>query len=119
MKNKKIVLAIVEKIEKAHIVVKYKDNLYTIKSHQISDYTVNLFEYFIVGKVYKFCLIDNRYLSYKAVRPKLLKNKKAPMPTISGSKTLEKNLLNFIRFQKMKAHQKREKKSKTQSQTKL
>lgn len=96
MKNKKIVLCLIEKIEKNKIVVKYRNTLYNVMANQISDYEVDLFEYFVIGKSYKFCLINNKFLSYKAIRPKLLKNKKYPMPTMSGSKNLEIYLLSLI-----------------------
>lgn len=98
MKNKKIVLCQINSIEKDKITVKYKNEIYTVLANQVSDYPVDLFEYFIVGKAYKFCLYGKKQLSYKAIRPKLLKNKKFPMPTMSGSKNLEKYLLESIGY---------------------
>lgn len=98
MKNKKIVLCLVDQINKDYIVVKYKNVLHQVPAENISDYDVDLSNYFEVGKSYKFCLINNKYLSYKAIRPKLLKNKNYPMPTMSGVKNLEKYLLESIGY---------------------
>lgn len=98
MKNKKIVLCQIENIEKNHIIIKYKNVSYKCPASQVSDYEVDLFEYFVIGKAYKFCLINNKYFSYKAIRPKLLKNKKFPMPTMSGVKNLERYLLESIGY---------------------
>lgn len=98
MKNKKIVLCQIENIEKNYITVKYCNVSYKVPASQVSDYEVDLFEYFVIGKAYKFCLINNKYLSYKAIRPKLLKNKKFPMPTMSGVKNLEKYLLESVGY---------------------
>lgn len=98
MKNKKIVLCQINTIDKEKITVKYKNEIYTVPASQVSDYPVDLFEYFIIGKSYKFCLLSKKTLSYKAIRPKLLKNKNYPMPTMSGSKNLEKYLLESIGY---------------------
>lgn len=97
IKNKKIVLCKIVKIKNTFIIAKYKNHNYMCPASEISDYTVDLFSYFQIGKSYKFLLIDNKYLSYKAIRPKLLKNKNAPMPTISEAKNLEKYLLKIIK----------------------
>lgn len=96
MKSKKIILCKIIEIKKTFVVVKYKNQIYKCPASQISDYPVNLFSYFQIGKSYKFLLIDETYLSYKAIRPKLLKNRKEPIPTISGVKNLEKYLLKII-----------------------
>ncbi|MDE6894536.1 MAG: hypothetical protein K2J02_04120 [Malacoplasma sp.] len=96
IKNKKIIQCKITEIHSNYIVAENKDKKYICNESQISDFKVNLNEYFSVGKIYKFCLVNNKYISYKIVRPKLLKNKKAPIPTISGPKNLEKHLLNII-----------------------
>lgn len=96
IKNKKIVICKILEIEKTFIIAKYKNHNYKCPASQISDYPVDLFAYFEIGKSYKFLLIDEKYISYKAIRPKLLKNKNRPMSTISGAKNLEKYLLKII-----------------------
>ncbi|MBD5445772.1 MAG: hypothetical protein HDR31_00460 [Mycoplasma sp.] len=96
MKNKKIIICKVVEIEKTHIITKYKSCNYKCPASQVSDYPVDLFAYFEIGKNYKFLLVDDKYISYKAIRPKLLKNKNKPMSTISGVKNLEKYLLKII-----------------------
>lgn len=113
MKNIKVVLCLMEKINKDYVVVRYKNMPHKVYSNQISDYQVDLSEYFSVGKVYKFGLIGNKYLSYKAIRPKLLKNKSHTMPTMSGYKNLEVYLLEQIGYTKEQIEAKRKNKRKS------
>lgn len=101
MKNKKIIICKVIEIQKTFILTKYKNVCYKCPASQISDYPVDLFAYFQEGKSYKFLLTHDQhnqeFISYKAIRPKLLKNKNKPMPTMSGVKNLEKYLLELIK----------------------
>lgn len=97
MKSKKIVLCEVVEINNNYIKISYSGKVYRCFSNNISDYPVDLFKYFRVGNKYKFLLKDGLTFSYKDIRPKLLKNKKKPTPTISGVKNLEKHLLEIIK----------------------
>lgn len=102
VKNKKIILCKVVEIKDNYIVVEYKNNKYVCDANQVSDFEVDMYSYFTIGKVYKFCLINNKFISYKAVRPKLIKNKKYTMPTISGARTLENHLKEIINIEREK-----------------
>lgn len=97
MKNKKIVLCEVIEIKDDYIVAKYKNKNIKCPIKWISDYPVNLHTFFQVGNKYKFLLKYETHLSYKEIRPKLLKNKIGPTPTASGVRTLERMLLNELK----------------------
>lgn len=97
MKNKKIVLCKVVDINNNHIKISYNNKIYRCYSNYISDYPVDLNKYFTIGNSYKFLLKEGMIFSYKDIRPKLLKNKKRPTPTISGVKNLEKYLVEVIK----------------------
>lgn len=96
MKSEKIVIGEVTKIHQNYIEVLVDKSTYICTSKQISDYTVNIEKIFKVGNKYKFLMRNNKMISYKMLRPKLIKNKKFPMPTISGSKNLEKKLNSWL-----------------------
>lgn len=102
MKIEKIVVGEVIAIFTNKINVRINNNIFECDKKQVSDYPVNLFDFFKVGKIYKFLLINNKDISYKAIRPKLIKNKKYTMPTISDSKNLEKHLLNKLKNMSLK-----------------
>lgn len=95
-KNKKIILCKVIDIKDDCVVVDYKGETHVCPASQISDFKINTYEYFTIGKVYKFCLVNNKFISYKAIRPKLIKNKRHTMPTISGVRNLENHLKQII-----------------------
>lgn len=92
MKNERIVIGEVTKIHQNYIEVLIEKSTYICTSKQISDYNVQIDKVFKIGNKYKFLMRNNKMISYKMLRPKLIKNKKYPMPTISGSKNLEKKL---------------------------
>lgn len=102
VKNKKIILCKVLDIKKDHLVIEYKKEKHICDINQISDYSVDLYEFFKIGKTYKFCLVNNKFISYKAVRPKLIKNKRYILPTISGVRTLENHLKEIIKMEREK-----------------
>lgn len=102
MKLKKIITGKVIKIFENKIYVKVDKKIFECEKKQISDYPINIFQMFKVGNFYKFLLIDNETISYKEIRPKLIKNKKYIIPTISGSKNLEKFLLKKIKNMSLK-----------------
>lgn len=97
MKNKNIINCQVLAIKEDHIVVDHNGDTYTCLKSQISDYNVNLDKFFKIGYTYKFLLQLDNELSYKKLRPKLVKNKKKPMPTMSHYVNLEKKLLSEIK----------------------
>lgn len=97
MKSKKIVLGKVLEIRSNYVLVEYNNRTFKCYRASVSDYYTKLNVYFKVGQTYKFLLKDNAYLSYKELRPKLIKNKKRPIPTISGSKNLEKYLKESLK----------------------
>lgn len=95
--NKKIIMCKIIEIHSDYIEVKYRNKILTCSASSVSDYPVDLFAYFKKGNVYKFLLTDEDVISYKAIRPKLLKNKNKPTSTVSGAKNLEKHLLDVIK----------------------
>lgn len=99
-KNKKIITCEVIEINADHILIKNNENIYACHKSQVSDYAVNLKDYFTIRRFYKFCLINEKHISYKAIRPKLIKNKRVPMPTISGVRNLEIFLNTLIKNSK-------------------
>lgn len=101
-KIKKIINCEVIEIKTDYILIKHWDKTFVCHKSQVSDYPVDLNEYFLVGRWYKFCLINEKYISYKAIRPKLIKNKKVPMPTISGVRNLDFFLNTLIEKNKGK-----------------
>ncbi|MCF0217710.1 MAG: hypothetical protein HUJ42_01550 [Malacoplasma sp.] len=102
LKKRKIVSCKVVEIKENFIVVKYKNKLFNCPSNQISDFKVDLFEFFQLDKYYKFYFIDPKHISYKFIRPKLIKNKRHPIPTASGATNLEAHLKKLISMQKQK-----------------
>ncbi|WP_412032618.1 hypothetical protein [Malacoplasma muris] len=96
MKEEKIVTGVVTQVLEDKIVVNVDNTFYDCPLKMISDYPVDPFKFFTVGTRYRFLLINKSVISYKDLRPKLLKNRRKPIPTVSGSKNLEKHLLEII-----------------------
>ncbi len=100
---KKVVIGKVTSINKDDLVVLVNKTSFKCNKKDISDYNCNLDSMFTVNKRYKFIVLRNKdntvFLSYKIGRPKLIKNRNSPTPTISGFKNLSndmhKNLKNY------------------------
>ncbi|MGL5245992.1 MAG: hypothetical protein ACRC8C_00255 [Mycoplasmoidaceae bacterium] len=100
---KKVVIGKVTSIKKDELVVLVNNDSCICAKKDVSDYNCNLELMFTIDRRYKFLLLKNEnntvFLSYKAGRPKLLKNRTCPIPTISGFKNLandlHKNLKNY------------------------
>lgn len=97
MKEDKIVTGVVTNIFEDKIIVKVDNDSYECPLKMISDYDVDPFKFFSVGSSYRFLLTHLGVLSYKDLRPKLLKNRQKPIPTVSGSENLEKHLMDSIK----------------------
>lgn len=96
MNKYNVVLCTVTQINTDNIVLDYLGKEIICNEKQISDYKVDLFSFFTIGKKYNFTLSDGGEISYKKLRPKLIRNKKRPIPTISQHYNLEKNLLSLL-----------------------
>ncbi|MEG0992068.1 MAG: hypothetical protein RSE26_02540 [Malacoplasma sp.] len=96
MIDNKIVVCSVKKIEEDRIFLDCLGTEFICHDNQVSDYKVNLFAFFVINKKYKFILDRENNISYKKFRPKLIKNKKRPIPTISHYFNLEDQLLNSL-----------------------
>lgn len=96
MNKYNIITCTVKQINDNNIFLDYLGEEIVCSEKQISDYKVDLFSFFTIGKKYKFILSENKEISYKKLRPKLIKNKKKPIPTISQHYNLEKNLLSLL-----------------------
>lgn len=96
MNKYKVITCTVTQIDNSSIVLDFLGKKIICDEKQISDYKVDLFSFFSIGKKYKFTLSRNEEISYKKLRPKLIKNKKEPIPTISQHYNLEKNLLALL-----------------------
>ena len=101
MKNKKCVNCIVKKINNDNIQILFANKLYTCYKKDISDYKVDLKKMFQINKCYKFTMIkdekNNVIFSYKEFRPKLIRNRHQPIPTISGFSNLSENMHQHLR----------------------
>lgn len=91
----KIVMGKVIRIEATFAIVSFHEHQGICHISEISDYHVNDIHRFLsLGMTYPFLLIDaddttNKYrLSFKQIRPKLLKHHREIIPSISGFKNL-------------------------------
>lgn len=100
MKSEKIVIGKVIQIYDDKIVVDINNTIYDCEGKMISDYPIDPHKFFELNKSYKFLLINDQKISYKAIRPKLIKNKRKPIPTISDYANLEKYLLQSLKKDK-------------------
>lgn len=92
----KIINAKIIYISKTKLVVMWNNKKFKCLSSELSDYKINPLKTFESNKSYKFLLINKNTVSYKAIRPKLIKNKKVIIPTISDSKNLNKHLISLL-----------------------
>ncbi|MGL4647110.1 MAG: hypothetical protein ACRCVI_00030 [Mycoplasmoidaceae bacterium] len=102
---KKVILAEVIKIESDHLEIKFHNETFQCSKNDVSDYNCDLWKMFSVNRKYKFSVLRNKenqlYISYKTCRPKLLKNKCTPIPTISGFKNLSNHMHNYLKEYKI------------------
>lgn len=102
MKSEKIVIGKVVEIYDDKIVVEINDIKYDCVNKMISDYPIDPHKFFEINKNYKFLLVNDQKISYKAIRPKLIKNKRKPIPTLSDYTNLEKYLLSSLKKERNK-----------------
>lgn len=98
----KIINCEVIEISNEYVKVKFHDQIFICPAKEISDYKINPNIFFTLNKKYKFLLLNKNIVSYKAIRPKQIKNKKTIVPTISGSHNLEKHLIKSLKKVKTK-----------------
>ncbi|MGL5630401.1 MAG: hypothetical protein ACRDCG_01340 [Mycoplasmoidaceae bacterium] len=105
IEKKNIAYSTVKEINLDHLVIEFDNKLEKCWKEEISDYPVELNRMFTVNRKYKFTFIyvDNKiYVSYKLGRPKLLKKKLCPAPTLSGFKNISNNMHSHLKLYKIK-----------------
>ncbi len=102
---KKIVMGEVIEINSEFLIVKTNYENFKCLKKNISDYHCNLERMFTLNRKYKFSIFINneneKYISYKSGRPKLLKNKNVPVPTISGFRNLSNDMHKHLKEYKI------------------
>ncbi|MDR1235102.1 MAG: S1 RNA-binding domain-containing protein [Mycoplasmataceae bacterium] len=101
---KNIIKCKVVRIEPTFAILSFNESQGICHISEISDYHIsNIHNFFKVGETYDFLLLNgneqtNKYkLSYKQIRPKLLKYHREIIPSLSGYKNLYETTMSKLK----------------------